>query len=63
MPEPIEFDDAKKLLSPIALSFWEENRRVSNSLLCEELGYRLIYKNYKSGLKNCLDIIRQNNLR
>tara|TARA_Y100000589_G_scaffold253175_1_gene241863 strand:- start:104 stop:1000 length:897 start_codon:yes stop_codon:yes gene_type:complete len=54
MPEPLNFEEAKNNLSPIALSFWEENRRVSNSLLCNELGYNLIYKDYKSGLKNCL---------
>ena len=54
MPKQIDFEEAKKNLSPIALSFWEENRRVSNSLLCKELGYKLIHKNYKSGLKNCL---------
>jgi len=53
MPKPISFEDAKKELSPIAQSFWMENRRVSNKLLCEELGYKLIYKNYKIGLKNC----------
>jgi len=53
MPKPILFDDAKKELSPIAQSFWMENRRVSNQLLCETLGYKLIYKNYKLGLKNC----------
>tara|TARA_B100000212_G_scaffold334714_1_gene305768 strand:+ start:478 stop:1374 length:897 start_codon:yes stop_codon:yes gene_type:complete len=63
MPEPIHFDDAKQLLSPIALSFWEENRRVSNDLLCKELGYNLIHENYKSGLKSCLEIIKQKNLR
>jgi len=63
MPEPINFDDAKKLLSPIALSFWEENRRVSNELLCKDLGYELIHKNYKSGLKSCLEIIKQKNLK
>tara|TARA_Y100000589_G_scaffold285828_1_gene285569 strand:- start:662 stop:1558 length:897 start_codon:yes stop_codon:yes gene_type:complete len=63
MPAPIDFDDAKNLLSPIALSFWEENRRVSNTLLCRDLGYELIHKNYKSGLKSCLEIIKQNNLR
>ena len=53
MPKPILFEDAKKELSPIAQSFWIENRRVSNKLLCETLGYKLIYKNYKLGLKNC----------
>ena len=54
MPKPILFEDAKKELSPIAQSFWIENRRVSNKLLCKTLGYKLIYKNYKLGLKNCL---------
>ena len=53
MPKPTLFEDAKKELSPIAQSFWMENRRVSNKLLCETLGYKLIYKNYKQGLKNC----------
>ena len=53
MPKPILFEDAKKELSPIAKSFWVENRRVSNKLLCEKLGYKLIYKSYKLGLKNC----------
>jgi len=53
MPKPILFEDAKEELSPIAQSFWIENRRVSNKLLCETLGYKLIFKNYKIGLKNC----------
>ena len=53
MPQPILFEDAKKELSPIAQSFWMENRRVSNKLLCETLGYKLIYKDYKMGLNNC----------
>ena len=53
MPKPILFEEAREELSPIAQSFWMENRRVSNSLLCETLGYKLIYKNYKIGLRNC----------
>ena len=53
MPKPILFEDAKEELSPIAQSFWMENRKVSNKLLCATLGYKLIYKNYKVGLKNC----------
>jgi len=53
MPKPIFFEDVENELSPIAKSFWMENRRVSNKLLCETLGYKLIYKNYKLGLKNC----------
>ncbi len=54
MPKTILFEEAKKDLSPIAQSFWLENRRVSNRLLCKKLGYKLIYKNYQEGLKNCL---------
>ena len=53
MPKPIFFEDAKNELSPIAQSFWVENRRVSNKLLCKTLGYKLIYRNYREGLKNC----------
>ena len=53
MPKKILFEEAKKDLSPIAQSFWLENRRVSNKLLCKKLGYKLIYENYKVGLKNC----------
>ncbi len=53
MPKPIFYEDAKSELSAIAQSFWMENRRISNKLLCETLGYKLIYKNYKIGLKNC----------
>ena len=47
MPKKILFEEAKKDLSPIAQSFWIENRRVSNKLLCEKFGYKLIYNNYK----------------
>ena len=44
MPKPIFFEDAKNELSPMAQSFWMENRKVSNKLLCKTLGYKLIYK-------------------
>jgi len=58
MPQPLSFEEAKKELSPIAISFWEENRRVSNNLLCKQLNYKLIHKDFKSGLKNCFDNIK-----
>ncbi len=51
---------AKKEMSPMALSFWQENRRVSNNLLCNGLGYSLIHPNYKSGLDDCLQHYRKN---
>ena len=60
MPKPIFFEEVKNELSPIAQSFWMENRRVSNKLLCKTLGYKLIYKDYKAGLKNCHFISKSN---
>ena len=59
MPKPKLFDEAKIDLSPMAQSFWKENRRVSNQLLCKKLGYKLIYKNYQLGLDNCLANIKK----
>lgn len=52
---PIEsFEVAAKNMSKMALSFWEENRRVSNKMLRDEIGYSLIHPDYKSGLRSCL---------
>ncbi len=51
---PLEpFEIAAKQMSPMALSFWKENRKVSNHLLCNELGYSLVHSDYQSGLKDC----------
>tara|TARA_B100000700_G_scaffold324293_1_gene430062 strand:- start:1277 stop:2164 length:888 start_codon:yes stop_codon:yes gene_type:complete len=54
LPPTIPFEIAAKSMSPMALSFWQENRRVDNNLLCKTLGYSLIHPDFKSGLKNCL---------
>ncbi len=53
LPPIIKFEIAAKDMSPMALSFWQENRRISNKLLCENLGYQLIHPDYRSGLKDC----------
>jgi len=37
-------------LSPMARSFWSENRRASSSRLRHQLGYRLLYPSYREGL-------------
>ena len=44
----------------MALSFWQENRKVDNTLLCKKLGYSLIYPDFKSGLKNCFSKLEFN---
>ncbi len=38
-------------LSPMAASFWGENKRVGNRLLREELGVTLAYPTYREGLR------------
>ncbi len=58
LPSKIPFEIAKKSMSPMALSFWEENRKVDNKLLCKKLGYSLIYPDYKAGLKNCFSKLK-----
>jgi nucleoside-diphosphate-sugar epimerase len=50
-PPPVPFDQAAALLSPMALSFWRDDRRVDNSRLKRELGVTLAYPNYRSGLE------------
>lgn len=47
---PLErYEQIEASLSPMARSFWQENRRVSNRRLCRELGYRLRYPSYREG--------------
>jgi len=53
LPSTVPFEIAKKTMSPMARSFWEENRKVDNKLLCQKLGYSLIYPDFRSGLQNC----------
>lgn len=50
LPAVQRFADVAPSMSPMALSFWADNRRVSNQLLCGELGYRLRYPTYREGL-------------
>lgn len=47
-PPEVPFDQAD--LSPIARSFYEDDRRVSNRRIKDELGYRLLYPTYREGL-------------
>ena len=60
LPAPVPFEIAKKTMSPMALSFWQENRKVDNKLLCKKLGYSLIYPDFKAGLKNCFSELKIN---
>jgi nucleoside-diphosphate-sugar epimerase len=47
-PPEIPFEQAS--LSPMAQTFWADNKRVSNTRLHEELGVTLAYPTYRQGL-------------
>jgi nucleoside-diphosphate-sugar epimerase len=54
-PPPLQdFDEVKDDLSPMALSFYGESKRVSNKRIKEELGVRLKWPTYREGLKGLL---------
>ena len=53
-PETETFEQASLQMSAMARSFWSENRRVSNHLLRDGLGYDLLHPDYRVGLKDCL---------
>jgi nucleoside-diphosphate-sugar epimerase len=50
-PPEIPFEQAAPAMSPMALSFWQECRRVKNDKLKRELGVSLRYPTYREGLR------------
>ncbi|SDE68417.1 Nucleoside-diphosphate-sugar epimerase [Salipiger thiooxidans] len=52
-PPEIAFDAAE--ISPMARSFYAENKRVSNRRIKDELGVQLRYPDYRAGLRALLD--------
>lgn len=53
-PPLIPFDEAAKTMSPMALSFWRDNRRVSNRRIKEVLGVKLHHPTFREGLEQIL---------
>ena len=51
-PQLIPFKDAIKEMTPMALTFWQDNRRVSNAKMKSELGVKLLYPTFREGLKS-----------
>lgn len=49
-PPEITWEDAKATLSPMALSFYADNKRVRNDRIKSELGVRLKHPTYREGL-------------
>lgn len=54
MPIPAAVDYEKAEMSPMARSFYSENKRVSNELIKKELGIELKFPDYKIGLRSLL---------
>ena len=54
LPDLHWFEAVQDSMSPMALSFWRDNRRVSNRRLTKELGYALQFPSYREGLQACL---------
>jgi nucleoside-diphosphate-sugar epimerase len=50
-PPEIPFNEARPTMSPMAQSFYAENRRVRNDKLKQTLGVRLAYPTYREGLR------------
>ncbi len=49
-PEPVPYEQAVQTMSPMALSFWAENRRVSNAKTKAALNLAWLYPTYREGL-------------
>ena len=54
-PALISFEEAKKKMSPMTLSFWKDNRRVDNTKIKNNLGVSLLYPTYRAGLTAILE--------
>ena len=53
LPQSRPYAEAVDSMSAMARSFWAEHRRVSNGLLCQELGYELLHPDFRSGIRDC----------
>ena len=53
LPAEESFEDSQEGMSAMARSFWSENRRVSNGLLRQHLGYDLLHPDFRRGLQDC----------
>ena len=50
LPEPPAVDYAMAEMTPVARSFYAENKRVRNGRIKRDLGFRLIYPSFREGL-------------
>lgn len=53
VPPEIDFAEAAKTMTPMALSFYQESKRVDNARMKNVLGVSLRYPTYREGLRPC----------
>lgn len=53
-PPPEDFETAKATMSEMALSFYADNKRVSNAKMKAVLGVKLVFPTYREGLRAIL---------
>jgi nucleoside-diphosphate-sugar epimerase len=53
-PDIVPFESAAASLTPMARSFWAENRKVSSRFTQHDLGVRWMYPSYREGLRAIL---------
>jgi nucleoside-diphosphate-sugar epimerase len=53
-PPPVPFAEAEKTMSPMARSFWADNRKVSAEITKRKLGISWRYPTYREGLRAIL---------
>lgn len=53
-PDPVTYEDALPAMSPMARSFWAENRKIANAKTKAALGIGWLYPTYREGLRAIL---------
>jgi hypothetical protein len=57
LPPAVPFEEAE--MTPMARSFYSENKRVRNNRIKDELGVKLLYPNYRVGLEALTKVTEQ----
>ncbi len=57
LPPAVPFEEAE--MTPMARSFYSENKRVRNNRIKDELGVKLLYPNYRVGLEALMKVTGQ----
>lgn len=56
VPDAVAFEDAEKTMGAMQRTFWADNRLVMNDRIKDELGVKLNYPDYRSGLQAVLAV-------